>query len=132
MRQLIPTPYTVVHISRQLDKTQKDRHGNYVMAESTPVVRKVQSITVRNSREVFTSEVANREEALIDMAVPNPDVYKSGDQVLIDAQLSAAGQYVPGSGTAYFVDGEPTDDRKGPWKRYLQQFGGIVKLRRVT
>lgn len=137
MRQLIPTPYTVVHISRQLDKAgPKDSHGNYQMTESTPVVRKVQSINQLgrrgSSRAVFTTEVQNREEITLHIAVPNPEVYHNGDQVLIDAQIGPTGNYVPGTGTAYWVDGDASDERLGPWPRYLQQFGGTVKLRRVT
>jgi hypothetical protein len=135
--QLIPTPYTVAHISRQLDtQGAKDSHGNYQMEEAAPVLRQVQSINqvgrLGSSRAVFTTETSNREEVTLHMAVPNPEVYASGDQVLIGPVLDVDGNYVPGSGTAYWVNGDPTDDRKGPWPRYLKHFGGVVKLRRVT
>lgn len=133
MRQLIPTPYTVAHISRQLNTTgAKDSHGNYQIVESQAVLRKAQSFVHRNARQVFSTETQNREDVILQMAVPNPEVYASGDQVLLDPEIDPAGVYVPGSGTAYVVDGDPADERLGPWRRYLMQFGGIVKLRRVT
>lgn len=137
MSQLIPTPYTVVHIPRDLNKSgSKDSHGNYQIVASAPVVRKVQSIGQfgrrGSSRQVQSTEVSDRVETTLQMAVPNPDVYHSDDRVIIDPQLDGSGSYVPGTGIAYLVDGEPFDERTGPWPRYLKLFGGVVKLRRVT
>lgn len=137
MSRAFPSPYTVVHISRRLDTAgAKDSHGNYQMTQSAPVVRKAQSIDQMgrrgSSRAVFSTETSSREETTLHMAVSNPEVYHNNDQVLLDPVLDANGSYVPGTGTAHWVDGEPSDDRRGPWVRYLKQFGGIVKLRRVT
>jgi hypothetical protein len=135
--QLIPTPYTVAHIARSLSTTgPKDSHGNYTKVSAPAVLRRVQSISQigrsGSSRAVFTTESQSREETTLQIAVPNPDVYHNGDQVLIDPAVDANGNYVAGSGTAYWVDGEPSDERRGPWPRYLQEFGGVVKVRRVT
>jgi hypothetical protein len=138
MRQLIPTPYSVAHIPRSLNKKgPKDSHGNYQMVPGPPTIRKVQSITQfgrrGSSRALFTTErTGEAEEVTLHIAVPNPEVYANGDQVLIDPQIDPNGNYVAGTGVAYYVDGDPSDERRGPWPQYLQQFGGIVKLRRVS
>jgi len=137
MRSLFPSPHAVVHISRQLNKAgPKDSHGNYQQVTSSPVVRKAQSIAQfgrrGSSRAVFTSETQDREEIYLHMVVSNPEVYANGDQVLIDPTIDQDGNYVSGTGTAYWIDGDPSDERKGPWPKLLSQFGGLIKLRRVT
>lgn len=137
MRQLIPTPYTVAHIPRPVDTGgAKDSHGNYQIVPGVAVLRKVQSIDQfgrrGSSRQLFSTENLQSEEVRLAMAVPNPDAYASGDQVLLDPEVDSNGSYVANTGIAYVVDGDPSDEREGPWQKYLQQFGGIVKLRRVT
>lgn len=126
---LIPTPYTVAHISRGVDTNQKDAHGNFVKVAATPVLRKVQSFVQASSGQHYSIETVERDENEIQMAVPNPQVYKSGDQVLIFGTV-VNGTYT--NGTAYVVDGDASDSRLGPWARHVRQFGGIVKLKRVT
>lgn len=136
MRSIFPSPYAVVHIARRLDTTVKDSHGNYPMMTSAPVIRRAQSIAQYgrrgSSRAVFTAETQNREEITLLMVVSNPEAYADGDQVLVDPTFDVDGNYVAGTGTAYWVDGSPSDERKGPWPKLLAQFGGLVKLRRVT
>jgi hypothetical protein len=47
-------------------------------------------------------------------------------------ELDANGDYVPGSGVAFWVDGLPFDQRLSPWPTLTRVFGGSVRLRRVT
>lgn len=129
---IIPTPHTVAHMSRQVDKTgSKDSHGNYQLATAEPVIRKAQCfVQLRyGTSRILSTETTTREQETLHMAVPNPDVYKSGDRVLLWGTVSG-GEYV--GGYAYWVDGDPEDSRRGPWTALVQQFGGYVKLRRVT
>lgn len=138
MSQLIPTPYSVIHITQRINMNgPHDRHGNDQYVVGAPVVRKAQSINqygglYGSSSQIYNPETFDRDETQLSMAVPNPDVYESGDRVVIWPEFDQDGDYIAGSGYAYFVDGQPTDDRKGPWVRYLKQMGGVVKLRRVT
>lgn len=126
---LIPTPYSVAHISNAVDTSTKDAHGNYVKLSAAPVIRRVQSFVQASSGQHYSVETTDRDTVDIHMAVPNPEVYKSGDRVLLFGTV-VNDTYV--DGTAYLVDGDASDSRLGPWTRHLRGFGGIVKLKRVT
>jgi hypothetical protein len=135
MSSYIPSPYVVGHAHRAV-AGPKDSHGNRTITAGAVVQRRVQSINQfgrrGSSRAIFSTETAGREEVTLHMSVDNPDVYANGDQVLIGAQFDSVGNYIPGTGTAYTVDGDPSDERNGPWPRYTKLFGGVVKIRRVT
>lgn len=126
---IIPTPYAVAHISRQVDKSlPKNAHGNYPTPSLAPVIRYAQSFTQGVSKQEFTNETNVGDQNTLNMAVPDPTVYKSGDQVLLFGQV-VDDEY--DGGTAFVVDGDPSDSRLGPWREHLHNFGGVVKLRRV-
>jgi hypothetical protein len=133
---IIPSPWTVCHIPRSIDTTTTDEHGNHPIVDEPPVLRKAMSLTQfgrrGSSREVISPDYLMRAETEVHMAVANPDVYSTEDLVLLNPDIDASGNYVPESGTAYWVDGMPNDERKGPWPALLSMFGGTVKLRRVT
>jgi hypothetical protein len=134
---IFPSPYRVVHIARYIDEDQIDPDtGNAAIVADPPVVRKVQSISQfgrrGSSHEVISSEYELRTQTEIHLSVANPEVYAPDDQVLLNAEFTSSGQYVSGTGTAYWVDGNPADSRQGPWPQYLAVFGGVVKLRRIT
>jgi hypothetical protein len=133
---LIPSPWTVVHIARWMDTTQEDEHGNDVWMEDPPVVRRAYSFTQfgrrGSSREVMGPEFQERVETILHMACNDTTVYRASDQVILDPELDVDGCYIPDTGIAYWVDGDPTDERIGPWPALLAWSGGVVKLKRVT
>ena len=133
---LIPSPWPVVHIARWLDTTTEDEHGNFPWLEDPPVVRHVYSVTQfgrrGSSREVMGPEFQERIETILHMACNDPTLYKGSDQVILDPDFDDIGNYIPDTGIAYWVDGDPTDERVGPWPALLQWSGGVVKLKWVT
>jgi hypothetical protein len=134
---LIPSPWPVVHIARWIDTgADEDEHGNYPLVEDPPVVRHVYSITQfgrrGSSREVMGPEFAERIETILHMACNNPTLYKASDQIILDPELDGDGNWIEDTGVAYWVDGDPSDERVGPWASLLDWAGGLVKLKRVT
>lgn len=133
---VIASPHKIAHIARQFNATVEDEHGNHPTTKDPPVIRRVMSITQfgrrGSSQEVVSADYALRTETTLQMTVADPPTYQPDDQVLLWPELDANDDYVPGSGIAYWVDGEPADDRDGPWPTLLSMFGGVVKLRRVT
>jgi hypothetical protein len=133
---MIPSPYPVVHLARSVSTDLDPDTGNPVIATAAPVVRYVQSISQLgrrgSSHEVIGPDTVLRVETEFHLSVADPSVYSTDDQVLLSAELDDDGNYVDGTGTAYWVDGTPSDSRQGPWPQYLKVFGGTVRLRRVT
>jgi hypothetical protein len=134
-----------VHIVRFEDTTQLDDHGNYPVIDDPPVIRNFYDISQfgrrGSSHLIMGPEFQERTETILHMSVPDPTLYQSGDQIILFADLETVGydsggkpiqQYVPGTGIAYFVDGDPPEDRMSPWPRLTMQFGGVVKIRRIT
>lgn len=132
---IVPSPWTIVHIARTYD-TVRDDHGNLKVLKLDPVVRKAMSIVQKGlfgtSKQIMNIEAAKRVETTLEMAVADPETYAVQDQVLVFPELDVNGDYVAGTGTAYFVEGLPTDDRVGPWRGLLSIFGGVVNIRRIT
>lgn len=130
-----PSPYPVAHIARRFDRTELDPDtGNEVLITAPAVIRYAQEISQTgkaSSDDVIGSEFENRTDTTLIMCVDDPTVYSSDDQVVIDPELEGS-EYVPGSGTAYWVDGNPSDQRQGPWAQLFAGFGGVVMLKRVT
>lgn len=141
-RPFTSTPWECVHISRYEDTTQLDEHGNFVIVDDEPVVRNFYDISQfgrrGSSHLIMGPEFQERAETILHMSVPDPTLYAAGDQIILMAELDANGDYQPETpdgepnGIAYFVDGDPAEDRMSPWPRLTMQFGGVVKIRRVT
>lgn len=134
---VIHSPWTVVHVHRYYDDTQTDPDtGNSPLVSDPPVVRKVVSFTQvgfhGSSHLVLDEGFEDRVETTWRMVSMEPDVYDTNDHVIRDPVLDSNGDYVPGTGDAYWVDGMPTDSRVGPWPRLLKQFGGVVHIRKAT
>lgn len=132
-----PTPQTICHIARFEDTSAPvDEHGNYPIAEDPPVIRKIYDISQfgrRGSSSVIMGpEFQDRVTTIIHLSVPYPEVFSSGDQIILDPELDVNGDYIPDTGTAYWIDGDPAEDRQSPWPRLTAQMGGVVKIRRVT
>ena len=129
------SPYPVVHIARQYDRLEVDPDtGNEILVEADPVVRYAQEVSQggkNSSTDVMSGEFLNRVNSELIMCVDNPEVYSTDDQVIIDPVIEG-GEYVTGTGTAYWVDGDPSDQRRGPWPMAFVGFGGVVMLKRVT
>lgn len=125
--------YPVVHIARRYTAVDPDT-GNKVLIAEDPVVRYVQEVVHLDSKDTLTGsgEFQDRVASTLQMAVDDPTVYASEDQVVIAPVLDVDGEWVPGTGEAYWVDGLPDDQRGGPWPQLFQHFGGIVTLKRVT
>jgi hypothetical protein len=128
---IVPSPWPVVHIHRYFSD-EEDDHGNFPRVEDAPVIRWVMSIAQSQGLEIVNESHALRTATTLDMAVADPPSYSADDHVFIWPELDADGEYVPDTGTLYWVDGDPSDERQGPWPGLLSMFGGVVKLRRVT
>lgn len=132
---LIPQPYRVVHMT-QVSGVYDPDTGNEREAYEPAVVRRAQQITQigrrGSSHEVISAEFVDRVETHLKMNVLNPTLYKQHDRVLLNAEFDTSGDWVAGTGVAYVVNGDPFDERKGPWRQLYQQFGGDVTLRRAT
>ena len=130
----IPAPWPVLHIPRTVDTTQTDSHGNHPIIDGAPVIRYVRGYNqpgrLGASSEVISPEFLDRIETTLDMDVPNPQDYHASDGVIIGGTVDEQGNY--DGGTQYWVNGDPTNDFKGPFKRLYTWTGGKVKLRRIT
>lgn len=126
-----PSPYPVVHIARRYSGVDPDT-GNELLVEEAPVVRFAQEIVQQNSSDDLSAEFQDRVATELQMAVDDPTIYMTDDQVLVSPQINTDGSWVVGSGEAYWVDGVPDDQREGPWPELFRQFGGTVALKRVT
>lgn len=134
---IIPSPHKIVHIPKEIDSDDIDpATGNPLIVPQAPIVRRAMAIEQfgrrGSSRQVVSGEFLDRTETELHMAVADPTLYNPLDQVFINPTLDCNDNWTVGSGTAYWVDGVGADDRQGPWPAYLKQFGGTVKLRRVS
>lgn len=134
---LIPSPYVVVHIPRTTSSQIDPDTGNDIIVELPPVVRLVQSISQigrlrGSSKLVYNAEFMKRVETDIHIAVSDPSLYSPLDQVLLFPEIDEDGEYIPGTGFAFFVDGIAYDGRQSPWPLFTKALGGMVRLRRVT
>jgi hypothetical protein len=127
-----PSPYAIVHYSRRFSRTETDPDtGNEVVVESAPVIRYVQEIAQKSSDDVMSGEFDGRTVETLIMSVSDPENYASDDRVIVDPVIEN-GAYVAGTGKAFWINGEPDDERGGPWAGLFSSFGGVVILRRVT
>jgi hypothetical protein len=137
MPSMIPAPYPVCHIQRITSEEPDPDTGNDVVVDLPPVIRYAQGISQigrmrGSSKFVLTPEFAKRVDTELHISVADPSVYGPLDQVLLFPEIDEYGDYVPGSGFAFWVDALPFDGRQGPWPLFLKAFGGMVRLRRAT
>jgi hypothetical protein len=135
IESVVPSPWTIIHIARRRNGPEDD-HGNKTMVIADPVVRKAMSIqqTLRraSSHEVLGQQYAQRSDTILHIAVADVTPYKDEDQIIIWPEFDGGGEWVRGTGVAYWVDGIPNDERVGPWPNLLAVFGGVMHVRRVT
>lgn len=135
MASIFPSPYTVCHIPRSFSESVDPDTGNPILVKSAPVTRFVQEITQMakaSSSDVQGEESVDRVETTLLMSVDDVSVYSCDDQVIVNPLFGDDGSYAAGSGEAYWVDGNPNDQRGGPWPGLFKVFGGIIHLKRVT
>jgi hypothetical protein len=70
----------------------------------------------------------NRVETLLEIGVPDVTLYKPKDIVLIGPSYAGS----PTDGVAFHVEGDPSDNRLGPFPLLNRILGGAVRVRRVT
>lgn len=85
-----------------------------------------------SSKQIMSIEFLKRVELSLHLSVAEPDVCSPTDQVLLYPSVDDAGNYVPGSGIAFFVDGVALDARTSPWPLFTKMFGGTVQIKRIT
>lgn len=137
MGSMIPSPYTVCHIARYVSDVEDPDTGNDVIYDLPPVIRKAQSISQigrlrGSSKQVYGPDYMKRIETDLHIAVADPSTYMPGDQVLLFPDVDENGDYIPGTGFAFQVDGVPYDGQHSPWPLFTKALGGMVRLRRVT
>jgi len=130
-----PSLYPVCHIARRYDAVEVDPDtGNEIQVVAAPVVRYAQEFSqVRkgSSSDVLSADFVDRVEETIEMSVDDVSVYATADQVILNPEISG-GEYVAGTGTAYWIDGTPNDQKNSPWPGLFAEFGGVIRLKRVT
>lgn len=128
-----PSLYPVVHYSRRFSRTETDPDtGNEVIIEADPTIRYAQEIVQKSSDDVLNGEFDGRTIETLIMSVDDPENYASEDRIIVDPVIEN-GAYTEGTGRAYWIYGEPNDQRNGPWsKAMFKGFGGVIYLRRVT
>lgn len=129
----IPSPITVYH--RVWTQGATDAHGNPTESWGNAVVRKAQAINEfgrrGSSHEIVDADYLERVETALQMGVADPSPYSPRDLVIIGAtEFDANGN--PTDGTAFHVDGQPSDNRMGPFPLLNKLLGAAVRLRRVT
>jgi hypothetical protein len=137
MVSVVPEPFIVAYIRRITTSELDPDTADPVVVDGPPIIRKAQSLSqigqVRgSSRQIMSLEFLKRVETSLHLSVSDPSVYSPTDQVLLYPSVDDAGNYVPGSGIAYFVDGVALDARTSPWPQFTKMFGGTVEIRRVT
>ena len=133
----IPAPFTVYH-QQYLQSDETDAHGNPIASFGPWVARPVQSINDfgnaahrADDREIVDSTLSNRTDVDIELGVPDVTVYHERDIVIVGAEgVDSNGN--PVGGTAYHVDGPPSDNRQSPFPLLNNLLGGGLVVRRVT
>ena len=132
---IIPSPWPIAYQHRSYTG-EVDAHGNKTRVTDPPEVRMVMSIAqpgrFGSSREIISAENLLREETILMMAVADPTIYSPDDRIWIFPAFDVFGCLIPDSGIAYWVLGNPADDRQGPWPGLLAMFGGVVRCKRVS
>lgn len=134
---IIPSPYIVAHIARYISDEEDPDTGNDVIKELPAVIRRAQGISQigrlrGSSKAVYTQDFVKRIETDLHIAVADSSPYSPGDQVLLFPEVDSVGDYIPGTGFAFTVDGIPDDGRTSPWPIFTKALGSMVRLRRVS
>ncbi|MEB4212330.1 hypothetical protein [Mycobacterium sp. 94-17] len=66
------------------------------------------------------------------MSTAEPQVFNTGDVVVLYPEFDEDGEWIDGSGYRFVVDGMAIDSGTSPWPLFSKCFGGLVRIRRVT
>ena len=134
----VPTPITIYHkvfVDSGPDTWNGITHGNPAESWNAPVARQVQAINEfgrrGSSHEIVDADYLNRVETMLEIGVPDVSLYNPRDIVIIGA-TGVDGQGNPVGGVAFHVEGEPSENRRGPLPLLNKMLGGSVRVRRVT
>jgi hypothetical protein len=126
----VPTPITIYQ--KVYVEGADDAHGNPIESWDDPVARKVQSINEfgrrGSSHEIVSPDYLNRVETMLELGVPDVTLYKPKDIVLIGPDYAGSAT----EGVAFHVEGDPSENRLGPFPLLNRILGGAVRVRRVT
>lgn len=130
----VPTPITVYH-QVWTEPGGNDAHGNPTGYLANAVPRQVQAINEfgrrGSSHEIVDVDYLLRIETMLEMGVADPNLYNPKDEIIIGA-TAFDGDGNPTDGVAFHVEGDPSDNRMGPFPLLNKLLGGSVRLRRVT
>jgi hypothetical protein len=135
MVSIVPSPYPICHI-RRITSTELDPDTNDpVVVDGPPVIRHAQSLSQLgkgSSRQIFDVEHLKRIDSEIRLAVAEPSIFAPQDQIILFPEVDQNGDYVAGSGVAFWCDGIALDARQGPFPQLTKMFGGVLALKRIT
>jgi hypothetical protein len=137
MASLFPEPYVVAHIRRVISDEKDPDTGNNVIVAYPPKIRRAISFSQigrmrGSSKPVLGPEFIKRVATELHMTVSDPSPYGPEDQVIVFPDQDDDGDYVPGTGFAFTVDGIAVDSRLSPWPNLMKCMGGLVRIKRVT
>ena len=134
----VPTPITIYHQvfnDSSSDTFNGISHGNPGESWDAPVARQVQAINEfgrrGSSHEIVSADYFERVETMLEIGVPDVSLYNERDIVILGA-TGVDGGGNPVGGTAFHVEGEPSENRRGPLPLLNKMLGGSVRVRRVT
>lgn len=137
MGSLIPSPYDVVHLPHVVSDEIDPDTGNPLIKELSAVPRRVQSLSqigrIRgSSKTIHGPEFLDRVDTELHMSVADPKVFNTGDDVVLYPEFDENGDWIPGTGYRFVVDGMAVNSGTSPWPLFTKALGGIVRIRRVT
>lgn len=137
MGSLIPSPYDVIHLPHVVvAETDRDT-GNNLIEELPAIKRRYQSLSqigrIRgSSKTIHSAEFVDRVDTELHMSTAEPQVFNTGDVVVLYPEFDEDGEWIDGSGYRFVVDGMAIDSGTSPWPLFSKCFGGLVRIRRVT
>jgi hypothetical protein len=133
---IVPSPYVVAHVKRITTSAIDPDSGDAVVVDAPAVIRRAQSLAQLGNRgsshQIFDTEHLKRIDTELRLAVADPSIYQPQDQVILFPSVDNNGDYEPGSGVAFFVDGLVLDSRQSPFPLLTKMFGGVLALKRVS
>lgn len=137
MGSLIPSPYDCVHLAHVVSSEIDPDTGNPLVKELPAVTRRYQSLSQigrlrGSSKDLHSAEFLNRVETELHMSVADPKLFNAQDLVVLYPELDEDGEWLPGTGFTFTVDGMAINSSTSPWPAFTKCLGGVVRLRRAT
>jgi hypothetical protein len=71
-------------------------------------------------------------DTALHFSVDDPSLYSPTDRIFLFPGVDDDGNYVPGSGAAFWIDGLSIDGRQSPFPQLTKIFGGVLEIKRVS